>query len=385
MSDPPEDAIRAFFRRRLSRFGTEAERLSLDDLSKEVNLLQGLQRLIEQIPQAAPVQRSRLSWEVLAATAALATIAIAAALPVQSEVDVSLSTTQLSFEMATTGVLTDPISAPAITVSSTDGNPLALDHPMVDGIDAVVQAKPIRIHFRVTSPSDRLTLSSVPVQADTHIEVARSGDEVSVTVEPNGAKCVATEAATVIDAQGLIDVEADDGLGGIQRTTVHVGDVKPFTVIHGCRAVRFGLHDTVGATTLIPSAPIRDPRMMEQHDRFVGAQPIRQTMSAIAGGTFNNLSIGDTYQLHAREVLRLDGFEGQLRQVTTSKLGLDLVLNGVADSVFVGSSDSPRNITPSLLAWGRAYKPLLIIYGSATALLGAAFAVVRWLRQNASG
>jgi hypothetical protein len=138
--------------------------------------------------------------------------------------------------------------------------------------------------------------------------------------------------------------------------------------------------DVAGAA-MTPQVPIEHLAMRRVDEFGDRGRSIVRTISTIVSGTlfFESLN-GQQRPLRSGEALRFEHSSGEMRTVRLEPSHLTMSFHGRVRGMKTGSDESQQNLMPTWLDWLRARHGLSLLWGTSVYLFGIGTAVVRWFK-----
>ncbi len=376
-SDSRSESLRQLLLDRTSAAVEKAVQSGGEIAEEEVAALGRLARLVKQ-RKAAEALQPRRSWLLVvlcASTLLIASVLLFARVP-ETEVELEIGATEVSFSLPSQQVLFESMSLSSLGVSGlrrvtlpevADGEPGETDTPAPDE-DAAVRLEAVEAGAR----RGTIGIAAIIPGAGTDVWLRRADQPGQYRLSLRNAK-----GPIQVDVAGPLRIAAT----GTPVRTIDV--VSPRTVVlePGPAVVDLDLTfvDLPAAmTSQVPIERLALRRVDEFGDRGLS---IVRTISTIVSGTLFFESLNSLQRpLRSGEALRFERSSGEMRTVRLESGHLTMSFHGWVGGMKTGSDESPRSLMPTWLDWLRARHGLSLLWGTSVYLFGIGFAVVRWFR-----
>jgi hypothetical protein len=343
----------------------------------EIEALERLARLLE-LQKATASHPSRRAWEVaaiLVATLVIVSLLLFAHVG-QTEIELEVDATQVSFAINTEQVLFEQLDLNALGVSGLSKITLADPIATAYAGSAVIQEPDQSIRLSVAEINGRrgaIGISELKPTKATAVDVRLNGH--------NGEYRLSLQ-----DPGMTIDVGV---IGPLQVTIAGLGSktidlpIPQSLALEPARGsvdldLTFRDIERAAMTPQVPASALEFWRVDEFGDRRVS---VLRTLSTILGGKiyFEALN-GDSRSLRAGEVLRFGDVQGEIRTLRMRRDRVSLGFHGEVQGMSTGSSPRVRTLMPTWLDWLKAQHGLSLLWGTTLYLAGLAMAALRWFK-----
>lgn len=377
-SDSGSESLRQLLLDRTSAAVEKAVRSGGEIAEDEVAALGRLARLVEH-RKAAEAPQPRRPWLLVvlcASTLLIASVLLFARVP-ETEVELEIGATEVSFSLPTQQVLFENMSLSSLGVSGlrrvilpevADGEPGETDTPGPDE-DAAVRLEAVDDGAR----RGTIGIAAIVPGAGTEVWLRRADQPGQYRLSLRNAK-----GPIQVDVKGPLRIAAT----GTPARTIDVVSPRAVVLEPGPAVVDLDLTfvDLAGAamTSQVPIERLAMRRVDEFGDRGLS---IVRTISTIVSGTLFFESLNSLERpLRSGEALRFERSSGEMRTVRLEPGHLTMSFHGWVGGMKTGSDESPRNLMPTWLDWLRARHGLSLLWGTSVYLFGIGFAIVRWFR-----
>jgi len=238
---------------------------------------------------------------------------------------------------------------------------------------------------RATSDGDTLSLE---------IASAGNGQASGITLSPlqSGASARAWIQAGETPRQVTLWLEGDD----LEIQASLLGPLRLAGAGLPSQTVDFGLPRPAffraRKTTVILDLTARDPASIRFSSQ-IGVEALslyevkhfndrtRRLSSVLSGSVYLGALNGSEERLRARQELRLDEVQGEIRTIQLASSSLNLQFHAYVGKLETGSYENPRNLMPAWLEWLRARHGVSLLWGTAFYIFGIVSAALRWFSR----
>jgi hypothetical protein len=377
-SDSGSESLRQLLRDRTSAAVEKAVRSGGEIAEDEVAALGRLARLVEhrKAAEPAPPRRPWLLVVLCASTLVIASALLFARVP-ETEVELEIGATEVSFSLPSQQVLFENMSLSSIGASglgrvtlpeAANGEPGETDAPGPDD-DAAVRLEAVTDGAR----KGTIGISAIVPGAGTDVWLRRADQPGQYRLSLRNAK-----GPIQVDVQGPLRIAAT----GTPARTVDLLSPRAVVLEPGPPVVDLDLTfvdlAAVAMTSQVPIERLALRRVDEFGDRGLS---IVRTVSTIVSGMLFFESLNSLQRpLRSGEALRFERSSGEMRTVRLGPDHLTLNFHGRVAGMKTGSDENPRSLMPTWLDWLRARHGLSLLWGTSVYLIGIGFAVVKWFR-----
>jgi hypothetical protein len=370
------EQLRRLLKERTASAIAEAIRSDRPAASEKIQALDRLARLVE-LQALAEAETHPRPWP-LAALLAVTLLGVSLLLFAhvrETEIELEVNATELSFSLPSQQVLLENVSLTGLGVSGLSRiglpDPLARDAALdgSDGGDVAIRLATVQDGPR----SGSINIGDVVPMADTDVWLRRAD-------LPNQYRLSLRNPKVPIQADVVGPVLVS--LAGVAPQRVDFVSPRAFVLEPGSGVVDLDLTfrdlERAGITPQVPVRGLAFFRVDEFADRGFS---IVRTLSTIVSGTlyFESLN-GATRSLRAGEALQFAHAAGEIRTIRLHDDQLSLNFHGRVSGMRTGSDESARSLMPTWLEWLRARHGLSLLWGSTIYLFGMVLAVVRWFK-----
>jgi hypothetical protein len=344
---------------------------------EELEALNRLARLLE-LEESVSDRQPRRAWELAAIL--VATLIVVSALLFahvnQTEVELEIDATRVSFTTASEQVLFEEIDLKALGASGLSRITLPDSIVAAFGGAAVTTEADQSVRLTVAEMDGRrgaIGISELKPSKPTATEMrlrAQAG-EYRVSFQDPG---MTIEVGVV----GPIQVT----IAGLGERTVDLSIPQGVALepTQGTVDLDLTFRDVAPAamTPQIPISSLEFWRVDEFGDRRIS---VLRTLSTILGGTIYFEALNGTQRsLRRGEVLRFENVQGEIRTLSMDRDRLSLRFHGHVKGMSTGDSQSVRTLMPTWLDWLKAQHGLSLLWGTTLYLAGLVIAALRWFK-----
>jgi hypothetical protein len=377
MQGSSRSQLRELLRRQTETIGEEAVRSGGQVSAEQVETLGRLARLIE-ISAIAKPRPARKLWyppAMLALTLLILSAVFFARLP-ETEIELDLTLSELSFGVPATQVVVEEASLSALGASGLREIRL----PWMGTRDAEALVAPdgaeSAIQLAVASAADRrgtLNLEPITAPAGTRVWLRHTGIPNQYRVSLKDAKLnlhanvhgpvlmalpgTPAEHFDAVSPKAIV-LEPGSGVLDLDLTFQDLSRGSPWPPI-SVNHLSFFHVDQLGDT-----------------DRSV----VRRVSTILSGTLYLESLDGLQRVLRTGEEIRFGQTRGEIRAMRLHEDRINLRFRGHVRDMRAGSEGDPRSLMPTWLEWLRARHGLSLLWGSTFYVFGLIIAALRWLR-----
>ena len=381
-SDSGSEPLRVLLRDRSSAAVEKAVRSGGEVAEDEVAAIGRLARLVEyrNVAESTPPRRPWPLVALGAGTLLIASLLLFARVP-ETEVELEIGATEVSFSLPSQQVLFENMSLSSLGVSGlarvtlpeeADGEPgeagAALSNDTADE-DAAVRIETIEEGPR----KGTIGIAAIVPGAGTDVWLRRADQPGQYRLSLRNAK-----GPIQVDVGGPLRV----AVSGSPPRTVDMMYSRAIVLEPGPEVVDLDLTfvDLAGAA-MTPQVPIERLAFRRVDEFGDHGLSIVRTLSTIVSGTLFFESLNGVHRpIRSGEALRFERSSGEMRTVRLEPRHVTLNFNGWVSGMKTGSDESPRSLMPTLLDLLRAQHGLSLLWGTTVYLFGIGLAVVRWFK-----
>ncbi len=364
-------------RRQVQAASDEAVRSGGQVSAEQIEALARLARLVELQGAAAPPP-GRRRWPLAAALAG--TLLIVSALFFarvrETEVELDVAVSEVSFALPSPQVLIEGTALTALGVSGLRGIQL----PDAPGREALALVAPegaesaIRMTAGAENRPGTIDLGTIMAPARTRVWLRRA--------EAPGQYRLSLQSADLdlhVDVHGSVRL----GLPGAAARQVVFVSPKAVLLQPGPGVIDLDLtFRDLSRTSLSPQMSVSALSFSQVEQLGDTEHSVVRRLSTVLSGTLYLESLdGAARPLRPGEDIRFGQARGQLRAVRLGDDHISLRFHGRVRDMTTGSEDSPRSLMPTWLEWLKARHGLSLLWGTTLYVSGLIVGALRWLRM----
>ncbi len=372
------DPLRDLLRRRAESLRGEALRSGGEAPAEGLDHVARLQRLLEIHAAAHPAPVPRRWPLAVAFGLTLLVSSVLLFLRVsETDVDLDLRLSEVSFSIPTPQVLTASMSLATLGASGLRG--VQLPAPDGAGFERVGNAGVLSaVRLSAASSEGRqgtVSLAPIVLPAGTRVWISQDRTahyRLSIEAPPK------VELGLRADVNGRVDV----GVPGRPATRLELRSPRGIALESGVDQVDLDLgFPRLPATPFVPQIPIEGFRL-SRVEEFVsaGGTLVRSASTVLAGTLYFESLAGQERKLRPGEPLAFARSRGEIRTLELREDGIGLRASIRVREMTVGSADNRRSLMPTWLEWLQARHALSLLWGTATYVFGMLLLVLRWWR-----
>jgi hypothetical protein len=382
LAPPKNDSLRELLARRAKALAEEASRPNGHPSTENVQELELLAKIVN-IRDAAIAPPSRKRWPVAAVlglTLLIVSILLFVHIP-ETEIELDLKASEVSFVMSTQQALTQTIGLTALGASGLElvVSAAGIDHGALGTLP--LDRPAAAIHLSVESsdkPKGTINLASLVLPAGTQVSLrgTRTSHEsrLSLTI-PEGS-----ETTGKVELNGSVLA----GLAGSIPIKLDLVSPRAILLQAGSRALDLDLQFADGAHhALTPNVAVRD-LLLSRIDESQGLErTVIHQVSTVVGGTLYIESLnGKERKLRAGETVRFANSVGEFRTLEMLDDGVALRFVGRVQGMSTGWGEHASSLMPTYLEWLKANQALVLMWSVTLYVFGVVVAILRWWRVS---
>ncbi len=377
MPGSDKDPLRELLKRELDAFAAEVDGKEGKMSADRIEMLNGLAKLVETRDSLKSKPRNWRPALVLAATLVIVSLLLFARVR-ETEIELDISVTQLSFALANAQVLNGATNLSTLGVSGLRDVRLPNSQtPAGNEIAPAQSQEPVL--FQTASAKDQphgtVTLAPLVLPSNAQVMLACSD--------------VVNQYGLSLNTMNLKFEAAVDGAVTISRP----GSTKAFDFATPKQIVMQGGSQEVNLdltflslpqSALAPQLEVREIGFTRIDQFLEPNQTIVKRLSTILSGTLFLESLnGQAFPLRPGEELKFDHSQGEIRSLVLADHHIDLKYRGRVAGMTAGTGDGRRSIMPTYLEWLKARHSLSLFWATSLYLFGLATAALRWFGVRA--
>lgn len=330
-----------------------------------------LARLVQMQRDRALPGRTGQRWRMVAlfaATLALVSLLLLATVR-ETEVELHLVVSELSFTLATRQQLSEPLQLASLGASGLVGVALPGETAGGGGVARVL------LHAADATGSGTLSLAPLvgPAGAEVTLRTSDAPNELRLSIKGLDSSVRADVSGTIT---ALLPRQA--------KQTIYATTPQAVVLAPGPDDVDIDFVAMNPAVSLLaPSLAISTLALVRIDEVSQGGRSVVRRVSTLhSGSVFYDELAGRELRLRAREALRFEEARGEIRAVHFADGRLVVDFHGRVRGMASGSLDHPRNLMPSWLEWLRANQPLALLWGAVLYLFGLLTTLLQWWKKN---
>lgn len=369
------DQLRELLVRQAKMAGEEAVRSDGRVAVQQVEALERLARLVKLYDAAQP-SPPRQRWPLTLAfgTTLLIVSVLLFARVGETEIEVELAVSEVSFVLGTQEKLADEMALSALGISGFQETRL----PRARNRDAetLVSADAgSGLRLSVASGGGRhgsISLETLMLPTGTRVSVGSTGlpREYRLSLTSAGQELRAAvngPVRVVVSGGGIRQLDFATPQAVLLRSGAHEVDLD-LALLDSGRTVFSPQLSTTGLSFT---------RIDEATD--AGSTVVRRVSAILAGTLYFESLNGEERKLRAGEVIQFERAQGEIRTLRLAGDHIDLAFHGRVGGFSIGPGEVRRSLMPTWLDWLKARHGLSLLWGTALYLFGLIVGVLRWL------
>jgi hypothetical protein len=371
------DQLRELLRQQVQSATAEAIRSDGQVSAEQAAKVERLAHLVDlyQAAQPSPVRRRWPLILALGGTLLIVSALLFARVP-ETEIELDLALSEVSFVSPTQQVLTESLNLSSLGVSGLEEIQIpSANHDFQTTRPSEERESALRLSVDSRGKrSGSITLTPMVLPVDVHVWVRRSELPQQYRLSLEGAN---TEIS--------VGVNGPVRLGFSHRGAERRDFIAPDGVLlkSGGNEVDLDLVLLDPAKSQFSSQLLAKGLSFLHIDEFRDPNNtvVRRVSTIILGNlTFESLN-GLEQNLHPGEMIQFEYSRGEIRTLRLQEDKIDLKFHGRVRGMSIGSDESRRSLMPTWLDWLRARHSLSLLWGTAFYLFGLIAGALRWWRQ----
>jgi hypothetical protein len=374
VSDAAGEKLKELLRKQLQSARDEALRHNGEVPPDRAQALAHLATLVDLYQKYQPGKRRQWSTLIALASTLLIVSLLLFVRVRETEIELDLALSEVSFNLSGDQALTTPINLSAVGVSGLreirlpqNGSAEARTVEGSDG-DAAVRLATIDDANRKGS----VDLATLLIAAKTRIRLLHTGAPYQYRLSLAGS-----ELKFRVDINGPVEVAvAGTGVEQLDLAAPAAVFLQSTAADQVNLDLTFPTAQAGGFSSQLAATDLN----LFQVDEFQMTRGtiVRQT-STIRSGSLYFVSLNDKeHKLRAGEMLRFDQVQGEFREIKLAGDQLEVKFHGRVRGLSVGSPENRRSIMPTWLEWLVARHSVSLVWGTALYLFTLVVAVARW-------
>jgi hypothetical protein len=375
------DQLRDLLRRQVQAASDETIHSGGQVSADQVEALSRLARLVE-IHEAAQPARRRKRWPaaLLFGGALLVVSILLFARVRETEIELDLAVSEVSFVSPTQQTLTETMDLTALGVSGLREMQLPGDRAAGEEAPGAAEEGDAGLRLSVVPAAERpgsINLATVTLAAGDHVWLRRTGPPYQCRLSLKGKP-------TEHRANVLGVVQAEILGAGTQRLDF----VAPQSILlrSGAEDTDFDLaFVTPAGNKFAPQLEARDLSLFTIDESLDPGRTVVRRLSTIESGSLYFVSLGDQERkLRPGEMIAFETSQGEIRTIRLQDDHIELEYHGCVRGLSTGVDESRRSLMPTWFEWLSARHSLSLLWGTAIFLYGLATAAMRWFGRELS-
>lgn len=342
-----------------------------------IDQLENFQRLAQIVKINDEIQRQRFQkWPIVAILAGtLLIVSVLLFVRVsETEIELDVHLSQISFESAAQQHLTDVFNVFGIGVSGLQEIRMPHNGTRLSQADTTPETMNAAVHISVGQANTRkgtATLAPLVLSPGTRVQLKPEGHNYQISIS-------GITSLLRLDINGPISIV----VAGVAKENLLARSPQPIVLRPGSEIVDVQL-TTANSTDLTLSPNLLINHMwLSDIDELVGPSgTMARQLSTILSGTLYFESLRDSKRLlRPGEALRFDIAWGEIRRLIMGKDQIVLKFHGVVRRLQSGSFQQSFSLMPTYLEWIQAQHGLSLFWATTLYLFGLLAGILRWWR-----